>query len=152
MPEPAAIADQLARACTGNAWHGPSVLELLDDLTPQQAAWISIPSAHTIWEIVLHLTAWHDAVRERMAGDPVNLSGEADWPTMPVATEEHWTAARDAFVASYHSLRVAIEAFPAERLATPVPGKPFTYYTMLHGTVQHDLYHAGQIALLKKFL
>ena len=153
MSESARIADQLRRAFDGEAWHGDSVLEILKNVTPEQAARHSLKGAHSIWELVLHIAAWDDAVLRRMSGAAVALSHAENFP--PVA--DHGQAAWDTAVAKlrrvHEELVSAVAAFPDSQLFTLVPGKEgdhYTFYYMLHGVVQHELYHAGQIALLKK--
>lgn len=150
MNEVTRIADQLQRAFEGEAWHGPSLRELLADLPAAAAAARPLRGAHSIWEIVLHLTGWHDAVHRRLQGEPVKEPDTGDWPTPSVPSEEAWTSAVAALEHSHRELLEAVAALDESRLDEPVvPGFSSVYVT-LHGVVQHDLYHAGQIALLKK--
>jgi uncharacterized damage-inducible protein DinB len=146
--EAALLADQLRRMYYGPAWHGPALKPLLSGITPEQAAARPIPNAHSIWEIVLHLTAWLRIARERLsASTPRDASPEENWP--PAAGS--WPAALDALEREQRALERAILACPADRLHQPAPAtEPQTFYALFHGTVQHLAYHAGQIALLKK--
>ena len=150
MPEAARIEDQLKRALEGEAWHGPSVLELLADVTPAQAAAKPLPGAHSIWEIVVHITAWVAAVRGRLGGQPIDLSPEQDWPAVRDTSKAAWARSVEALKTAHQDLRFAISLLDDSRLNDIVPGKRYSIYFMLHGVIQHDLYHAGQIALLKK--
>jgi uncharacterized damage-inducible protein DinB len=150
MREVERIAGQLRCALEGEAWHGPAVLELLDGVDAGAAAARPLPGAHSIWEIVLHLAAWHDAVRRRVGGEVVQLDGAEDWPPASGAGEAAWAAACDALSASYRRLYETILTLQDSELERRTPGKDYALYFMLHGVVQHDLYHAGQIALLKK--
>lgn len=144
---------QLARALAGEAWHGPSVLETLADVTAAQAAAQPIPGAHSIWELVLHLGGTYDLVLRRLGGDGRQMTEAEDWPTVPAPTEENWREAVATLQQLNEKLRQAVQAFPAERLDEPlVPEAPYTAYTQFIGVTQHNLYHAGQIALLKKAL
>lgn len=150
MTETKRIADQLHRAYHGGAWHGPALRQLLSGVSAKQAAARPLRGAHTIWELVLHITAWKGAVLRRMQGKAVSLSPAKNFPPMPQATTGNWKRTLDALRAAQNDLQRAISALPESRLKKVVPGKRYSLYFMLHGLVQHDLYHAGQIALLKK--
>jgi uncharacterized damage-inducible protein DinB len=144
-------ADQLRRAYHGNAWHGPALRELLAGIPSRTAARRPIAGAHTIWEIVLHISRWEDVVRRRLAGERiVSLPPKEDWPPVGNTTPAAWRKTLVDLRRSNSALAKAIRQFPAHRLSETVPGRKHTYAHMLHGVVQHDLYHAGQIALLKK--
>ena len=150
MSETKRIADQLHRAYAGGAWHGPALRELLRGVSAKQAAARPVRGAHTIWELVLHITAWKRAVLRRMQGKALSLSPKENFPPMPTATTANWKKTLAALQAAQYDLRRAVSALPESRLKGIVPGKRYSLYFMLHGLVQHDLYHAGQIALLKK--
>ena len=155
MSETARIADQLRRAFSGEAWHGDSLLEILSEITAAQAAARPIKHAHSIWELVLHITAWDNAVRRRLTGEAVDLSDEQNFPSVMDPSEGAWRRAVEQAKRVHDELIEAVTAFPDERLSEKVPGKKnepdwYNFYFMLHGVVQHELYHAGQIALLKK--
>jgi uncharacterized damage-inducible protein DinB len=143
------LASQLRRSYEGQAWHGPSLRELLEGVTSEQAAAKPISGAHSIWELVLHVTAWEQAALGFLEGKKYEtLAGEKDWP--PV--QETWQAALDAFGSASHALVAAIRAMPEEKLNESAGGAEYNFYFLLHGVVQHNLYHAGQIALLKRAL
>ncbi len=148
--EPQRIADQLHRAYAGGAWHGPALRQRLHGVSAKQAAARPLRGAHTIWELVLHITAWKRAVLRRMQGKALSLSPAENFPPMPTATAADWKKAQAALRAAQHDLHRAVSTLPDARLKKIVPGKRYSVYFMLHGLVQHDLYHAGQIALLKK--
>ena len=147
------LEDQLRRAVEGEAWHGPSVLELLAGVSAAQAASHPIPGAHSIWELVLHLASDYDLVLRRLEGDGHPLTPAEDWPPCPASTEENWQRALQELKRLNARLRQAVREFPPERLDAPlVPEVPYTAYTHFIGVTQHNLYHAGQIALLKRAL
>ena len=153
MSETTRIADQLRRAFRGDAWHGDSLLEILDGVTAAQASAHPIPHAHTIWELVLHIAAWDGAVRRRLGGEVLELSDEQNFPPVKDTSETAWRKAVDRVRQVHDELVHAVSEFPDARLDERVPGKQgahYTYYCMLHGVAQHEAYHAGQIALLKK--
>ncbi len=153
MSETTRIADELRRAFHGDAWHGDSLLEILDGVTAAQAAARPIPHAHTIWELVLHIAAWDGTVRQRLSGEALELPDEQNFPPVKDTGEAAWLKAVDRVRQVHDELVHAVSEFPDARLGDRVPGKQgahYTYYYMLHGVAQHEAYHAGQIALLKK--
>lgn len=152
-PELTRLEEQLRRTFEGEAWHGPSVLELLDTVSARQAASHPIANAHSIWELVLHISSDYHLVLRRLAGDGRQLTAAEDWPPCPAPTEENWQQTVQELRLLNKKLRQAVLDFPAERLdAALVPGVPYTAYTQFIGVTQHNLYHAGQIALLKRAL
>ena len=147
------LEEQLRSALEGEAWHGPSVLETLEGVSAEQAAARPISGAHSIWELVLHLCGTYGLVLRRLNGDGRQLAESEDWPAVPEPSEENWNDALRVLKQMSEDLRRAVKNFPAERLDQPlVPEPPYTAYTQFIGITQHDLYHAGQIALLKKAL
>lgn len=151
------LADQLERTWKGDAWHGPTLSDLTDGLSSSQAATHHLEEAHSIWELVLHLTNWMREVERRMGGAPPAMPEDGDWPEVGEVTDERWQAARSALGTEVASLAARIRAFDDARLQERVGqqrdaamGTGSTYYVTLHGVVQHNLYHAGQMALLRK--
>lgn len=150
MKEIQRIEDQLKRAVEGGAWHGPSVLEILNNVTAMQAAARPIPGAHNIWEIVVHIAAWEGACRRRLEGDRAELPSEEDWPSLNDTSELAWERAKATLMEGHQKLRQAITRVEESRLDEPILPDMSTVYVTLQGAVQHDLYHAGQLAMLKK--
>ena len=148
------LAEQLRRAFDGSAWHGPSMLELLEDVDPETAAAKPIPYVHCIWELVLHTAVWDKAVRQRIAGQKTQPTGDQNFPPVPKSTGAAKQAAWSKTVAllkrAHADLIKAVSTLPEKRLRDRVPGKRYDIEFMLHGVLQHELYHAGQIAILKK--
>jgi uncharacterized damage-inducible protein DinB len=151
MSEVNRLEEQLRRALEGEAWHGPSILELLADVSAAQAASHPIAGAHSIWELVLHISTDYGLVLRRVAGDGRQLTAAEGWPACPAPTEENWRQTVRELELMNRKLRQAVRDFPEERLDDfLVPESPFTAYTQFAGVTQHNLYHAGQIALLKR--
>ncbi|HXY49719.1 MAG TPA: DinB family protein [Terriglobales bacterium] len=151
MSESARIAELLRRAFAGDAWHGDSVLELLAGVNAATAANHPIASAHSIWELVLHIAAWDDAVNRRIvSGKAVSLSDKQNFPPVRETSEAAWKQALKRLGQAHEQLVRTVAALPDPRLEERVPGKNYNIYFMLHGVTQHELYHAGQIAILKK--
>lgn len=150
-PEAAAIADQLRRAFDGSAWHGPAVLELLADVDAETAAARPIADVHSIWELLLHIAVWDNAGMVRLTGKRWQPTGLHNFPTVPAKpTEAAWRKAIAATKRTHGKLIKTVAGLPESRLRDRVPGKRYDFYHMLHGIAQHELYHAGQIAILKK--
>lgn len=149
MSEIDRISDQLKRAFEGEAWHGPSVREVLDDVDASRAAARPIKEAHSIWEIVLHVIAWEAVVRRRLEGDPAQISEAEDWPAVTDRSETAWKSALARLEEGHQRLRRTISSMQEANLDS-APAGGSTAYVLAHGAIQHDLYHAGQIALLKK--
>lgn len=145
------IVDQLERSFEGDAWHGQSLSEILTGITAEQAAARPIPHAHSIWEIVLHSAAWQRAVRERLQGKPItSLPDDQDWPEVTDASEHGWCDAVQVLRSEYEMLLDEALKWKERDLGEVTEGQRFTVYQMLHGVVQHNVYHAGQIVMLKK--
>jgi uncharacterized damage-inducible protein DinB len=174
------IADLLDLAGSGDAWHGPPVDATLSGISLEQAAARPLPNGHSIWEIALHIAVWDRVVARRFRGEVFEPSPAEDWPSPAItvdeteytvigviprearprgrsgrekpspAAEAAWNRAVADVRTARGELREAMLAFDPARLFDTVRGKSYTYYVMAHGIVQHDLYHAGQIALLRK--
>ncbi|PYX21875.1 MAG: hypothetical protein DMG82_16520 [Acidobacteria bacterium] len=149
--EPALLADQLRRAFEGDAWHGPALLELLTDIDAPTAAMHPIKDVHSIWELVLHIAAWDDAVNRRIVlGKALELQDEENFPPVKDKSAAEWQKAVDHVKKAHKQLLMTVEGLSDQRLTEQVPGKTYNIRFMLEGVAQHELYHAGQIAILKK--
>ncbi|MBA2354493.1 MAG: DinB family protein [Luteitalea sp.] len=148
---------ELHRAFDGDAWHGPSVMILLADVTPAQAEHRPSAAVHSIAEITAHMTSWVIEVTRRLSGHPAADPADGDWPVPSSSNETGWAAMRLAMTAAMARLTEAVAGFPESRLDEVVGderdrslGSGVTYGQTVHGLVQHLAYHGGQIALLKK--
>lgn len=150
MTEIDRILDQMRRAYAGEAWHGPSLREALDGVTAADAAARPVPGAHTIREIVLHLAAWEDTIRRRLEGEPLPDPEEGDWPAPAEGGEEEWAALRRALEVRQRRLLETVARLDDGGLDAPPYEGTVSRHALLHGAIQHTLYHAGQIVLLKK--
>lgn len=148
--EAARIADQLRRAFDGSAWHGPALLELLADVDAAMAAAKPLPEAHSIWELVLHIAVWDAAATRRLGGEKCQPTGLANFPLVSKASEAAWRKTIAQTKRIHETLVKIVASLPDSRLSERVPGKRYDFYHLLHGVAQHELYHAGQIAILKK--
>lgn len=159
MSESTRLADLLERVMTGDPWHAGNVQALLDGLGAAEAARVPVPGGHSIWQIVLHMTAWAREVQARFEGMPAGAPAAGDWPEVPTVGAAAWDRDRRALFAAHAALAAAIRRAPAVRLDEPVidhrdraAGTGLSKYLTLHGLVHHSVHHAGQIALLRRGL
>ena len=148
ITETARIASQLRRSYEGIAWHGPSLKEILNGVDADLASRRPFAGGHTIWELVLHVAAWATVARRALTENVyVSLEGEADWP-VPKGT---WPEALAHLETEQEALVEETKKLTDVRLNEIVSAeKQYSVYFLLHGVIQHNLYHAGQMALLKK--
>jgi hypothetical protein len=150
------IADQLASAMQGEAWYGDSVREILDGVTAREAQAHPISDAHSIWELVVHVDAWCKFALGAIHGIPIPpwpaMPKELDWPLVQDLDDKAWKATVSTFFENHKKMVEAIRACPGEQLVRVVPGRTYNFYRLFQSATQHAIYHAGQIALLKKML
>jgi uncharacterized damage-inducible protein DinB len=159
MSEASRLIDQFDRAHDGDPWHGSPIKQILKGVTAEEAARRPPNGAHSIWELVLHVTGWRNEVARRATGEPAGEPAAGDWPPIGDPTAEAWAAALAALDDSHAQLVKVVRGMSDEHLlkATNDPrnrplGTGVSYYQLLHGIVQHDAYHAGQMAIVKKIL
>ena len=154
MNESKRIAHQLACTIYGEAWYGDSLEDILSDVNAKQAPTHPVPGAHSIWELLSHLTAWVEFALGALDGTPIpawpGMPVEVDWPPIIDVSNAAWKLAVDLFFTDHFRLIERIEAFTDEQLEDTVPGRNYNFYRLFQGTIQHAVYHAGQIAMLKK--
>jgi len=152
----AQLSNHIKRTVAGPMWHGPSLDELLASVSSDQAAARPIPGAHSIWELVLHVTAWAEIALARLhgqrTGDP---APEEDWPPVPTSGSDagaNWNTALDRLRESYRALATDTRRLEASAFDEKVTGADYSVSNLLHGVIEHGTYHGGQIALLKRAL
>lgn len=150
MPEKRRLLDLIDRAWRAEAWHGPALLEVLKGVTPAMAAKRLVKGAHTIWELADHVATWNEVVAMRLAGKNPPVPPEWNFPATPRPTAAAWKATLRRLARSQARFRAAVTVFPEARLGRRRPRTKSTWYVLIHGQVQHQLYHAGQMALLKR--
>ncbi|MHB1298052.1 MAG: DinB family protein [Gemmatimonadaceae bacterium] len=150
---------ELASAATGEPWHGPSRATVLAGITASQAARQPGHGVHSIWEIVLHMRSWtREVMRRTLGGSPAEPE-DGDWPAAPpLPTDAEWERALSSLEASHAELLETIRTLPTERFEEVVGSgddparKGITRRAMLLSLAQHDIYHTGQVALLKRIV
>jgi uncharacterized damage-inducible protein DinB len=155
MTETDRVLDQLNRMYAGNAWHGPSLTEALADVSAAQAAARPLAGGHTIFELTHHVAAWIGEVHDRLSGKAPGSPADGDFPPPDERVDDAaWRRVRERLEIRHRALMQAVGRFDPSRLDQPVdPAKAEdggTFYQLLHGLVQHNAYHAGQMMLLKR--
>jgi hypothetical protein len=153
-PEIALLLALLNQAYDRKAWHGPNLRGAIRRLTADEAAWRPHPRRHSIAEITLHAAYWKYAVRRRLRGEKRGsfaLSG-SNWFSLPSPlTEDLWKGYVRLLDAEHRTLHDAVAGLPPAQLHEPRSGSKFTDAALIYGAACHDVYHAGQIQLLKRF-
>jgi uncharacterized damage-inducible protein DinB len=137
----------LKRTFEKGAWHGPSVKEVLKDITAEVAE-RRLPNTHSIAELVAHMISWRYYVIHRLEGNnSFTVTDEMNFPK-----EKKWSSLLEELEESQQKLLQSVEKFPVYKLneLVPVSEQNYTFNTLINGIIHHDLYHAGQIMLIKK--
>lgn len=150
MSEIARIVDQMRRGWDADAWHGTPLWTMLRDVTASEANMRPIPGSHTIAELVQHLVYWKQATVQRVNGELVSPSHDEQWPPHRDTSESAWRQVLKLLQSRHQALMQTIEKLSDQQLPQPIAGRDYDVYVQLHGSLQHDLYHTGQIALLKR--
>jgi uncharacterized damage-inducible protein DinB len=153
MTQARRLSESVERSMTGPMWHGPSLADLLGDVSHTEAAARPVPSAHSIWELVLHMAAWAEIVRQRLgAAEAPDLTREQDWPPVGEASAEAWRSAMQRLKDAHRDLAADVAELPDAALDKRIPGHDHTVTETVHGVIEHDAYHGGQVAVLKRAL
>ncbi|MBV6521892.1 MAG: hypothetical protein MNPFHGCM_02036 [Gemmatimonadaceae bacterium] len=158
MTDPVFIVDQLQRMHGGGAWHGPSMREALAGVSFDLATQRLGHAGHSIFDLLHHIAAWTGEVHERLKGRAPQLPDDGDFPDRRVPpTEADWIALRQHAEARQAELIADLELLDAARLQDAVStagtaSERRTLATVLHGLVQHNAYHIGQIILIRRAL
>lgn len=152
------LVDALQRAHDGEPWHGPSRATVLEGVSAAEAAYRAAPDAHTIWEIVLHMRSWTEEVLQRARGGTPDEPARGDWPAVPSpADDAAWRATLHSLDAAHAALLAQVQQMDDAARAARVadrPGDPpqsgITQRAMIRSLAEHDVYHTGQLAILKR--
>ncbi len=143
----------LDRAFFGPSWHGTTLRGALRRLTPAQALWRPTPGRHCVWELILHTAYWKYTVRNRIEGGrrAAFPRRPSNWPRLPATPDAQALAADIALLDAQHALLVACtRKLPLRTLRARSPSGKWTNAEQIAGVAAHDLYHAGQVQLLKR--
>ncbi|MEW6321657.1 MAG: DinB family protein [Acidobacteriota bacterium] len=152
------LRSELRRSLHGPAWHGPALLENLADVSAVEAVARPIAGGHSIAEIAVHALAWLEEVTRRLHTDDARMPERGDWTTIDTLDDKGWTDIKAALTNAGAALDAALAAFPPERLGVKVGGDAASaplgsgvpYGVMLHGLAQHNAYHGGQVAVVRR--
>jgi uncharacterized damage-inducible protein DinB len=147
----------LERAHAGSPWHGPSRAEVLKGITAKQAAWRPAADAHSIWELVLHMRSWTEEVLRRAKGGVPDAPENGDWPTMPAVSAAAWRDCVTSLDSAHEALIALVRTLDDSQLAERVKHRPgdalgtaIRVRGMIRSLGEHDIYHTGQVATLKR--
>jgi hypothetical protein len=156
-PEVSQLLAIINQAYDTPSWHGTNLRGSLRRVTPLQAAWRPAPGRHNIWEIVIHAAYWKYAATRRFTGGargafPLKGSNWFARPADSAPLENAWRADLALLDAAHDALRSVVIRLSAKDVARTPPGKKVSNFALLSGAAAHDLYHAGQIQLLKRLI
>lgn len=140
-------AAHLQRIIRGPSAHGPALHELIDDVTEEQAKAKPLAGAHSIAELVAHITAWIDAIARRLEGETFRTSDVDDFPDVNMLT---FAEVRERLTRAHERLLASVSRLGDDDFMRNVAGRDYNVLEALNFVADHSLYHAGQIALLKK--
>ncbi len=136
-------------------WHGSNLRGSLRGLSAEQALWRPSPARHNIWELVVHAAYWKYTVRRRLLGEKRGsfpLEGSNWFPRSDSANAKAWKKDLLLLDESHRSMRAAIASLPESKLNIKPPNSKYTNAAVIYGIANHDIYHAGQIQLLKRLM
>jgi hypothetical protein len=135
------------------SWHGPNLRGSLRGVTPSQAAWRPAPNRHNIWELTVHAAYWKYVGVRRLTGakrGSFELKGSNWFERRDELTAAAWRADLKLLEESHHAFRATVASLTPRDLARTPAGSEFSNAALISGVAAHDLYHAGQIQLLKR--
>jgi uncharacterized damage-inducible protein DinB len=148
--------DQFEIVFQKQPWYGASVMEVVASVPLRIVGTKITPRSHSVYQIVMHMITWREYVTKKLSGQndyAVEVGGELDWPFKEDVSKEDWNDAVAALEKSQLRLIETLKRTPDEKLEELVPlngpNTTLTFGKLLHGLLQHDVYHAGQIALLR---
>lgn len=151
-----ALIKQLQRQHDGEPWHGPSRETVLEGITASMATWRPAKDAHSIWALVLHMRSWTREVMRRLEGSVPGEPADGDWPAVPAkADDAAWQATLASLQASHEELIALVKTLSEDQLNERVKARPgeqqgIPNRAMLYSLAEHDIYHTGQVAMLKR--
>ena len=149
------LLEVLDQAFDRRGWHGTTLRGSLRGVTPDEALWRPARGRHNIWELAVHAAYWKYAVRRRLAGDATGSFARkpSNWPEVPTTADARaWKLDIHLLEAEHRLLREVVRALPPAKLEAHSPQGVWTNAEEIHGVAAHDLYHTGQIQLIKKLM
>lgn len=149
------LLEVLDQAFDQKGWHGTTLRGALRGMTPEEALWRPASGRHNIWELTVHAAYWKYAVRRRLTGDAAGSFPRkpSNWPAVPdVPDAAEWKQDIRLLESEHRMLREAVRTLPPAELEALSPKGVWTNAQEIHGIAAHDLYHTGQIQLIKKLM
>lgn len=154
-PRTELLLEILDQAFDRKGWHGTTLRGSLRGVTPVEALWRPAPGRHNIWELTVHAAYWKYAVRRRLAGDAAGSFARkpSNWPEVPATPDDRaWKRDIVLLEGEHRLLRDVVRTMPPARLDERSPKGVWTNAEEIHGVGAHDLYHTGQIQLIKRLM
>jgi len=150
-PEVSLLLSILDEAHSRKAWQGPNLKGALRGVDAREAAWRPGAGRHNIWELVLHAAYWKYAVWRMLTGEKRGSFPEkgSNWFTRSAGSEKKWRADLALLEECHRRLREVVAGLPASALSRRPRGSKYRTATMIYGLASHDVYHTGQIQLVK---
>lgn len=151
------LEQKLDQVFSGQPWYGRPIYAILEEVTFEAAYEKPASSAHNSIEILLHMLGWTEEVTARMNGKFAGTPEGGDWPEAGEPDEQRWPQLVNYLKLANTELIKAIRNLPAEKWQTPINDERgdepvSTYEGLIDGFIQHQVYHAGQIALLTRII
>ena len=138
------------RSFNGPAWHGPDIKSVLKEISHEEAL-KKVGDSHNIAEIVFHMIAWRNFLINNLKGQKnYEVSDEENFKKIDNISEADWTKLKDRLENSQNEMLELLSRTNETILDQKVGARKYTYYILMHGVIQHDLYHLGQIELIRK--
>ena len=149
MTEIQQLVERYDQTLNGDAWYGDPIWKILQGIDARCAVAQLIPGTHTIWQLVMHMEFWERIAARRFSG-PVTPDEAGNFLATPAPNEAEWQKTLESFHASNREFRDVITRLDSGSLDSNTPGGQRSFRYELVGVIEHHIYHAGQIALLKK--
>jgi hypothetical protein len=149
------LLEVMDQAFDRKSWHGTTLRGSLRGVTPENALWRPAADRHNIWELTLHTAYWKYAVRRRLAGEAIGSFDRrpSNWPAIPEPPNQRAWKRDVAFLEDEHrKLRAVVAGLRPAQLSRRSPRGVWTNMQEIHGVAAHDLYHTGQIQLIKRLM
>jgi len=144
------ITELLRRTFDGEPWYGPSVMDVLTEVTLEETL-NQLTGTHTIAELVEHMIGWRTFVIKRLQGDAnFDINQEESFKKIAAMTTEQWMDMLQRLQQTQADLLQILSQISDEKLNETVAGREYNFDKMLHGIIHHDIYHIGQIVLLRR--
>jgi hypothetical protein len=153
FPEIAQLLALIDSAYNRRSWHGPNLRGSLRGITPSQAAWRPAPNRHNIWELTVHAAYWKYVGVRRLSGakrGSFDLKGSNWFERSGQPTKAEWRRDLQLLEQSHRTFREVVAGMTPRDLARTPAGSEFSNFGLVSGVAAHDIYHAGQVQLLKR--